>query len=385
MPANQLFDPADGTTPVTLPELEECCQVPCDPPWRKKASCVTFTEIKTVTVDLPPTKSGDVIRGQLIVTVTYEHTMCLVGKQHGGLAYTLTLLPGEKVTLYQSDRYRRTTAESARFSVQTTYSQFVSALHQQRNFNSSSSLSQILNTTSSGEVNAGGIGIATPLGVLGAVGGSASSASSSNLKDLSTQSSSDSFVSTASQASQYTDMQRSITISTFEDTESISTTQRTLVNNNACYAVNYFVRKVLDVFVVTTKVIAVTFQVKSLKFNSPVLTPDEIDQLPGDIRASVAAILKTLPKVGEETQHPTLVAVPTDGVVYDPELSHCSSCEPTLEQANLIKLEREQAEAQKVGLELQLLALEVQRRQALLAAGTLDPFEPAEKPALPGS
>jgi hypothetical protein len=41
----------------------------------------------------------------------------------------------------------------------------------------------------------------------------------------------------------------------------------------------------------------------------------------------------------------------------------------------MIKLERAQAEAQKIGLEIQLMALEVQRRQALLAAGTLTPFE----------
>ena len=70
-----------------------------------------------------------------------------------------------------------------------------------------------------------------------------------------------------------------------------------------------------------------------------------------------------------------MVTVPTDGVVYDPELSHCCAQDPVLEQAALIKLEREQAEAQKVGLQVQLMALEVQRRQALLAAGTLAAFE----------
>ena len=51
-----------------------------------------------------------------------------------------------------------------------------------------------------------------------------------------------------------------MTISSYEDSETVSTTQRTLVNNNACYAVTYFVRKVLDVYVLTTKVIAVTFR-----------------------------------------------------------------------------------------------------------------------------
>jgi len=380
----QIFDPTDGTTPVVLPVLEECCQAPCDPPWRTKASCITFTETKTLVVDLPSApRTNDFRGGQVIISVTYEHRLCLVGKQHGGLAYTLTLLPGEKMTIYQSDRYRRTTSETARFSVQTTFSQFTSALHQQRNSDDSTSLKQLLDSTSGGDASAGGLGIALPLGVLGTVSGSEHSSSHSSVNDLSTHSSSDQFVSTAEQASQYTDMQRSITISTFEDTESVSTTQRTLVNNNACYAVNYFVRKVLDVYVVTTKVIAVTFQVKAAKFVSPVLTPDEIGQLPAALRAPVAAILKGLPKVGEVVEHPRVLTVPTDGVVYDPELSHCSSCEPALEQAALIKLEREQAEAQKIGLELQLMELEVQRRQALLAAGTLDAFEAAPASTVP--
>ena len=64
-------------------------------------------------------------------------------------------------------------------------------------------------------------------------------------------------------------------------------------------------------------------------------------------------------------------------MVYDPELANCCALDPELEEAALIKLEREQAEAQKIGLEAQLLALEVQRRQMLLAAGNLAPFEPA--------
>jgi thermitase len=139
--------------------------------------------------------------------------------------------------------------------------------------------------------------------------------------------------------------------------------------------VTYFVRKVLDVFQSTTKVTAITFQVTAGNYQSPVLTPSQIAQLPAKYRTPVTTILKTLPTVGEVTEQPTVISVPTDGVVYDPELAHCCSQDPELEQANLIKLEREQAEAQKIGLEVQLMALEVQRRQALLAAGTLTAFE----------
>ena len=49
---------------------------------------------------------------------------------------------------------------------------------------------------------------------------------------------------------------------------------------------------------------------------------------------------------------------------------------PAIRSSNRQKLEREQAEAQRIGLQVQLMALEVQRRQALLTGGTLTPFLP---------
>ena len=189
------------------------------------------------------------------------------------------------------------------------------------------------------------------------------------------QASSD-FLQTAQQASQYTDLQRGLTISSYEDSESVSTTQRTLVNNNVCYAVNYFVRKVLDVYVLTTSVNAITIQIAAANFVSAALTPAEISQLPKEYQKPVETVLKQLPTVGEKVEATEPIAVPTDGVVYDPELAHCCAQDPALEQGVMIRLQREQAEAQKAGLELQLMALEVQRRQALLAAGTLTAFEP---------
>ena len=372
------FDPTTGSTPVTLPTQDPCCQSPCDPAWRNKSTCVTFNETRTVTL---PIGDADTVatfaRGRIVVNVTYAHTLCLVGKQHGGLAYTLTLLPGEKMNLYQSDRYRRTTSETERFSVQTTFAQFVSAVYQQQNSKDSSALQQVLNSqTSSSNVGAGG-GINLGLFSLGGSGGSSSSSSSSSLDSLATQTSSSQFVSVAQQASQYTDLQRSITVSSYEDSETVSTTQRTLVNNNRCYAVTYFVRKVVDVYQSATRIVAITFQVSEGNVVSPMLTPAEIAQIPAALRPAVEAVLKGLPPVGEAAQHATLVTVPTDGVVYDPELAHCCAQDPELELADRVRLEREQAEAQRIGLQVQLMALEVQRRQALLAAGTLTPFEPA--------
>lgn len=372
---NPVLDPTIGTTPVTLPTQDACCQSPCDPAWRNKPTCTVFNETRSVTLPLGVEGvAAEFARGRIVINVTFAHSLCLVGKQHGGLAYTLTLLPGEKMNVYQSDRYRRTTSETERFSVQTTFSQFVSALHQQQNSKDSSALQQVLNSqTSSANVGASG-GINLGLFSLGGSGGASSTSSSSSVESLSVHTSSSEFVSIAQQASQYTDLQRSITVSTYEDSESVSTTQRTLVNNNRCYAVTYFVRKVVDVYQSSTRLLAITFQVSEGNYVSPVLTPAQIAQIPAALRPAVEAVLKLLPPVGETTQHPALVTVPTDGVVYDPELAHCCVQDPELELAERIRLSREQAEAQRVGLEVQLMALEVQRRQALLTAGTLTPF-----------
>ncbi len=94
------LDPTSGTTPVAIPERDPCCQSPCDPARRTRLSCITFTETKTITVGLAGgVAATDIGRGSVTINVTYTHSLCLTGKQHGGLAYTLTLLPGEKMTL----------------------------------------------------------------------------------------------------------------------------------------------------------------------------------------------------------------------------------------------------------------------------------------------
>jgi hypothetical protein len=45
-------DPTDGTTPLTLPTQDACCQVPCDPAWRTEPSCTTFAVTNTKVVPL---------------------------------------------------------------------------------------------------------------------------------------------------------------------------------------------------------------------------------------------------------------------------------------------------------------------------------------------
>jgi thermitase len=75
-------------------------------------------------------------------------------------------------------------------------------------------------------------------------------------------------------------------------------------------------------------------------------------------------------RVGQSILSDREITVPTDGTLYEAELAHCSSCEPEKEREHAIALQRAQAE-------LESLQAETQRRQALLAAGKLDPFEPS--------
>lgn len=359
---------------ITLPEHEDCCQGPCDLPWIDHHQCLTFREVRTTTIQLEKIVTNRDIRGTIVITLVYTHTLCLIGKQQGGLVYTLTLLPGETATLFHSDRHRRTTNEDQRFSVLTSFSQFTSALDQHRQTGDTSTLNQLLTS----KVDASASGSADieiwDLGVKGK--GSFSSSSTDTANVTATRDVSDQFSSTLRQASQYTEMQRSITVSTYEDSETIDTTKRVLVNPNKCYAVNYFVRRVLDVYEFSTKLAEVTFEIATGRYDSGPLTPDQIGQVPANLRGAVKAALASVPDIGETVDHPTRISIPTDGVIYLPELAHCCAQDPALETASLIALEREKGEAQKAALEVQLMALEAQRRQALLAAGTLDPFTP---------
>ena len=94
----------------------------------------------------------------------------------------------------------------------------------------------------------------------------------------------------------------------------------------------YFVRKVLDVYVSTTTVTSVTFEVTVGNYVSGVLTPGQIGQVDAAYRAAVEAILKRTAR-GRRGGPAAHLSVPTDGVVYDPELAHCCALDPELDQA----------------------------------------------------
>ncbi len=364
----------DGS--VVLPVPDECCVSPCDPPWQRGEQCMVWYEQKFFRVPIVQgggAQTADFGRGLFIeFRITYEHRLCLIGKQHGPLAYTVTLLPGETVTLYHSDRYRQVTSAEQRFSVQTTFMQYFSAVHQAHTTNTMDSLSESLsNVKGSTSVSVGG-GLG---GLIGLPKGSASV--SVNVTDhnlLHVTAVSDQFNQSIQQSSQLTHAERSTVVSTYEDKETVDVTKRTIQNDNECRAVTYFVRKIVELYTFSTRVSEIVFRVIAPNVPQDWHTTDDVAWLPKPVQDEIKAALKLLPKVGEVVEQKRPISLPTDGLVYDPELAHCCSAEPEREAAMMIKLEKQKAE-------VTMMQLENERRRLLLDQGVLDPFEPAPLPA----
>lgn len=298
------------------------------------------------------------------VRVTYQHCLKLVGRQQGPLLYTTTLLPGESVSIHEYDRYRRTRSETQRFSVHTSFRQTIASLSQSRRAVSTSAYFDAFNQTrveAEASISAGG-GLA---GFLGAPQGKSRTefesettvASGSSVRTASEQ-----FTSFAVTASQAIEAERSTVISTFEDQEHRTATQRTLKNHNHCFAVTYFVRRVNEVYEASSRVLSIEWRIGNDAWRS-------IDDVPEQLRKQLDAFLKGGPKTGHEARDARMITLATDGTLYEAELAHCSSCEPEREAEVHIAIERARIDARKACLEAELLALEVERRKQLAADG----------------
>jgi thermitase len=398
----------DGPCGVDIPVPDVCCVSPCDPPWRPDQHCFYWYETKFFRVpigqDVPvPRIAGDDVKladrntataiafidRNLAATnfiefrITYEHKLCLLGKQHGPLLFTQTLLPGEKVTLYHSDRYRRVTTETNRFSVQTTFAQYLSTIHQARVTNTLEILAdRLASEKGSASVSTGG-------GLFGFLGGPSGSASAQfsvtdhNMLHVGVVS--ESFNQSVFQASQMTHSERSVVVSTFEEKDIANVTARTIQNDNECRAVTYFVRKVVELYAVSTRVSDISYRIVAGSVPPEWHSVNDIGFLPPQVQQQIKNTLNLLPKIGQVVERPHPISLPTDGTVYDPELAHCCSCEPERAAAIAIRLEKQKAQALKECLEAQQLQLEVERRKLLLQAGELAPFDvpPSLLPAVP--
>ncbi len=288
----------DGPCCVETHPPDACCVSPCDPPWRPDSQCLVWYETRFFRAPLRPERIGRVSAVAAIAVpdqyiefrITYRHQLCLLGKQHGPLLHTVTLLPGEKVRLYHSDRYRRITSVQERYSVQTTFMQFLSVVHEARVTNTLDALTERLTSSRAG--SSGGSGGGFFFGLFG-FGGETSSSSSRSVTDhteVRTGVVASQFNRSIVQASQLTHAERSLVISAYEDKESVDVTVRTLENANACRAVTYFVRKVVELYAVSTVVSDVAYRIIAPNVPSQWHSVDDLAWLPPQVANAIKAI-----------------------------------------------------------------------------------------------
>lgn len=350
------------------------CRGPAPVPWLPHDRCMYFYESRSF--DGGSGLDNNAAAAQrLRLRVTYQHCLKLVGRQQGPLLYTTTLLPGEQVRLFEYDRYRRTRAETQRVSVHTSLRQTLSALSQSRRSSASSAYFDTLNeirTHADSSVSAGG-GLAGFFGAPSVKGEFGVDTETTVASGGSVRAASEQFTQMAVTASQAIEAERSLVVSTFEEQEHVSTTARQLHNANHCYAVTYYVRRVMEAYEVHSRIESVEWR---LGDGMPWRSVDDLNGLPDNLRKLIGELVKGLLKDGNTARDKRMITVPTDGTVYEAELAHCASCEPVRLAEHQVRLEQLRLQTRRACLETELLELEVERRRragpdaAVLTLGT---------------
>ncbi|MEM7276508.1 MAG: S8 family serine peptidase [Pseudomonadota bacterium] len=359
----------DGCGDCCVEERNPVCSGPTPVPWQPHDRCQYFYEGRVF-----PLPINDF---RIEIRVIYQHCLKLKGRQQGPLLYTTTLLPGEKVRVFEFDRYRRIRSAEQRVSVSTSFRQTLSSLSQTRRARSATAYTNFLNevrTEADTSISAGG-GLAGFLGAPNVSGSFEVDTETTIASGASVRTASEQFSQLAITASQAMEAERSLTVSSFEDEEHRTTTSRTLKNHNKCHAVTYFVRRVNELYETSTRIESVEWRQGN---NSPWRSFDDLAGLPENLRKIFEQIGKVIPKKGDFTIDPRPITLPTDGTLYEAELAHCSSCEPAMEAMQKVKLEKERIRARRSCLETELLELELARRKALLASGEAESLAVAE-------
>jgi thermitase len=349
-----------------IEKTPKACRAPAAPPWLPFDRCLMFYEARAF--DLPNLQDR-----RLQVRVVYEHCLSLLGRQQGPLLYSVTLLPGEKVRIFEFDRYRRVKSSTERVSVHTSFRQTMSALSQSRRSSSSSAYTDALvdiRSHADTSVSAGG-GLAGFFGAPQVKGETGVDTQTTVASGASTSTVAEQFTQIAVTASQAIEAERSLVVSRFEENEHQTTTERTLQNDNHCYAVTYYVRRVNEVYTVHTRVASLEWRLGDGAWRSF----EDTDGLSDGIRKLLEEVRRQLPKPGDRREDPRQITLPTDGTLYEAELAHCSSCEPMREAEETIRLERLRLGARRECLQTELLELELERRRALAASASAAPLE----------
>jgi thermitase len=338
------------------------CMGPEPVPWLSWKHCFHFYELRQGVVPIG-NETGIAGRERLIIRVKYDHELCLLGRKQGPIVHSLTLLPIEVLRVYEFDRYRRSTSATTRFSVRTSFfdmTQKVADAYHSSKADAGGSMS-----ASSSAHSEGGGGV--NLGIISIGGGSSSSSNSKTSAYFDVANVSSSFSHVAHTSSLAVESERSIVVSTFEESESGQSTARTLRNDNLCHAVTYYIRRVFEVYELSTKIVGIEIRIGDEWI--------EVEALPDAIKKAIRDYLKKI-EIGSRHTPGVEIALPTDGLLYEAELAHCCSCD--CESQVQLELEQERLRIENLNL-----SLEAERRQKLLDAGKLDPFEPAPPPAGP--
>jgi thermitase len=340
-------------------EVAKECVSPASPPWLPFDQCFHIYQFREFRTNLENQDKFVEIR------VKYDHALCFIGRKQGPLVFTFTLLPLEELTLYHYERYRRTSSATARFSERTSFFEFTQKVAGQSHGETRREVDE--KNSTSGSVSGGGGGVSLGFISFGGGGASMSGNSARHFTDV-TRVGGD-FEQTAKISSQAVESERSIVVSFFEEKDSVDVTSRKLRNENHCRAVTYFVRRVFEVYTLTTTIVAIEARVRGGDWLP-------IEALPDEVAKDVKRAVEKLEKVGTRFDSKTEIFLPTDGLLYEPELAHCCSCEPGLELELHLKNE-------KLKVEVGLLEQEIERRKALIAAGELGSFDAVAVPAGP--
>lgn len=359
-------EPCGGCGGDCIGKTPSECRGPKPVPWLPFDRCMFFYEVRNF-------DTGPILDRRLQVRVTYQHCLKLIGRQQGPLLFTTTLLPGEEVKIYEFDRLRRVRSETQRVSVHTSFRQTVAALTQSRRSSSTAVYADTLadfRTHADTSISAGG-GLAGFLGAPQVQTDIGTSTQTTIASGASTKTASEQFSQLAVTASQAMEAERSLVVSRFEESEHIGTTARSLKNANHCYAVTYFVRRVNEVYEIMTRIESIEWRLG----DGPWRALNDVDGVPDGIRKALEELGKHLPKIGDTSQDPRQLTLPTDGTVYEAELAHCSSCEPVREAEEVVRLEQLRLEARRACLEAELLSLELERRKALVGSTNAVPLD----------
>jgi thermitase len=222
-------------------------------------------------------------------------------------------------------------------------------------------------------------------GFLGAPSGSIDQSQSSETTLASGSATSvvaDQFTQFAITASQALEAERSIVVSTFEESEHRTSTERVFRNDNDCYAVTYYIRRVLEVYEPSTRVVNIEWRADAGNA-SPFRSVRDFTGVNDDIRRTIESAVQFAPRVGDVRRDHRFITIPTDGTIAETELAYCSSCEPMREAAMRMELEQKRLDTRTLCLQTDAFAQELELGDGVRHAAALAAFRTTNGGTLP--